>query len=157
MPFTQQKDEFRAAQHLNMALLRSAAYQQNWSGYSGEVYHHTAKLSPTEYHANQPVPLLFDYQDIWQRMMKLQGRSEFLVQQFLEFLQELDELERSRSRELSSANHALAQVGDLVYDVNRRMAGINQRRDELIDQLRYALGLPPAVKNEVGGARLDRS
>ncbi|MBD2771147.1 hypothetical protein [Iningainema tapete] len=138
---------------LNQALLRTDTMRSQYGDYSGEFYRFDATLSPTEYQKNRPVPLLFQKEDIWQRLTKIESESEYLVQQVLQLLEGLQTIERAIITERSSPNGALRKADVLEWDTGRS-SGMLTQRDDFIEQLRYFLGLPPSPNNSGGGMLL---
>lgn len=156
MPFTLEQ-RHKILTFLNLALLRNHQMQQQWGEYQGEFYHMTAKLNPTEYQANRPRPLLFEQDDIWKRLEKIERQSEFLVAQTLSVLSDLEAVETAIKQEQTSPNSALKKADVLEWDVSIRASGMKSQKDELIEKLRYFLELPPTPQSSNFGASLYRS
>jgi hypothetical protein len=156
MPFTLEQ-RHKILTLLNLSLLRSHAVQANFADYSGDFYNMNAVLSPTEYQANRPRPLLFEEDEIWARLDKIENKSEFLVQQTLEALDDCDRIEKALKTLRSSPNYALKRADVLEYEQSQRSAGMEMERDEAIGRLRYFLDLPPIPAAGGGGATTARS
>ncbi|MFN6572404.1 hypothetical protein [Dendronalium sp. ChiSLP03b] len=136
---------------LNEALLRTDQMRGQYADCSGEFYRFDASLNPTEYQANRPTPLLFQKDDIWQRLDNIEAESEFLVTQVVQILTNLQTIERAIVSERSSVNSALIRADVLEWDTRSRTTGMLTGRDDLIEKLRYQLGLPPSPDLMGGG------
>ncbi|MBW4598907.1 MAG: hypothetical protein KME29_04665 [Calothrix sp. FI2-JRJ7] len=156
MPFSLEQ-RYKILTHLNTALLRSTEQRANYEDWGAELYHLSAKLNPTEYQANRPRPLVFEKDDIWRRLDKIEAESEFLVNQALEVVSDLDLVESNLKKERSSVNSALKKADVLEWDTSARSDAMLAQRDELIERLRYFLELPPTPQHGGGGASLYRS
>jgi hypothetical protein len=156
MPFTLET-RHKILTVLNLALLRSHQLRSNYDNYSGEFYNMNAVLSPTEYQANRPRPLMFEKNEIWSRLGKIEAESEFLVQQVQEVVEDCDRLEKSLKAIRGSTSYALKRADVLEYDVTLKTAGIEEERDIAIEKLRYFLDLPPSPTVEAGGGATGRS
>jgi hypothetical protein len=155
MPFSLEQ-RYLILTQLNNALLRTEQIKAQYENYDGDFWRFNAVLSPTEYQANRPIPLMFQKEDIWQRLDKIEAESEFLVNQVLEVTIALQNLEKAIASERSSPNSALIKADVLQWDAGSRASGMLTQREEYIEQLRYHLGLPPTARIS-GGARLERS
>lgn len=149
MPFTLEQ-RYAVLTHLNLSLLRSAQMQSNYADYSGDFRRYDAVLSPTEYQANQPQPLLFKEADIWDRLNKLDEKSEFLVQQVGELVKDLSEVETELKKARKNPNYALFKTAELEWQLSEKLSGLHLQRDEAIAQLRYHLNLPPMPAAQIG-------
>jgi hypothetical protein len=139
MPFTRE-DQFKALSHLNQALIRNYSYQlQSVPEYHG----FDVVLSPEEWAYEQPVPKQFRLEVVVDRMAKLELQSEYLVANVKEILGQLDDIEVKLYQAKSSANFALKRADVVEYDVDKRSAGMEALRTELIEKLRSALQFPP--------------
>lgn len=156
MPFAD-SDTFRALNHLNKALWRSATMRETYQDYDGRFFNFNATLNPTEYQGNQPVPILFEENDIRDRLNKIQAKSEYQVQQVIQVLDDLDKLEKGLKTERSSVNAALKRADTVEWFEGQRTGGMESQRDASVEDLRYYLGLPPTAPPRGGGAVLNRS
>lgn len=156
MPFTLEQ-RYQILTALNEALLRTDQMRSQYSDYSGGFYRFDATLTPTEYQKNRPVPLLFNKDDIWQRLDNIEAESEFLVNQTLQIMADLQSIEQAIIKERSSVNSALIKADVLEWDVRSRSSGMFAQRDDLIEKLRYQLKLPPSPDPMGGGGMLLRS
>ncbi|WP_445634522.1 hypothetical protein NSTC745_06345 [Nostoc sp. DSM 114161] len=136
---------------LNEALLRTDQMRSQYADVPSDFYRFDATLSPTEYQKNRPVPLLFQQDDIWQRLDNIEQKSEFLVNQVLQILTDFQMIERAIFSERSSVNSALKKADVLEWETASRSAGMFAHRDDLIEKLRYQLGLPPSPDPMGGG------
>lgn len=156
MPFTLEQ-RYQILTALNEALLRTDQMRSQYSDYSGEFYRFDATLTPTEYQKNRPVPLLFQKDDIWQRLDNIEAESEFLVSQVMQIMTSFETVERAIINEQSSPNAALKKADVLEWE-GSRTSGMFAQRDDLIEKLRYQLGLPPSPDPSGGsGGMLLRS
>jgi tetrahydromethanopterin S-methyltransferase subunit G len=142
---------------LNEALLRTDQMRSQYADAPNDFYSFDATLTPTEYQKNRPVPLLFQEEDIWQRLDKIEQRSEFLVNQVLQIIADFKTVERAIVNERSSVNSALKRADVLEWETGSRSVGMFAQRDDLIEKLRYQLGLPPSPDSMGGGGILLRS
>ncbi|MCC5640628.1 hypothetical protein LC593_33315 [Nostoc sp. CHAB 5844] len=157
MPFTLEQ-RYQILTALNEALLRTDQMRSQYADYSGEFYRFDATLTPTEYQKNRPVPLLFQEDDIWARLDKIEQKSEFLVNQILQIMTDFETVERAIINERSSPNSALKKADVLEWETGSRTSGMMAQRDDLIEKLRYQLGLPPSPDPTGGsGGMLLRS
>ncbi|WP_414755571.1 hypothetical protein [Anabaena sp. CCY 9910] len=156
MPFTEAQ-RYQTLTYLNEALLRTDQTRSQYSDYSGEFYRFDATLTPTEYQKNRPTPLLFQKDDIWQRLDAIELESEYLVTQFSQILSNLQTVETAILDERSSVNSALIKADVLEWDTRSRTSGMIASRDDLIEKLRYQLKLPPSPDSMGGGGMLLRS
>lgn len=145
------EDKHRCLKHLNFALIRTLPYLATQS--QNEFYTYDAQLNPTEYYAGMPVPRLFEEGDIFERIDAI--ASQFVASELVQIADKLDQIEERLSNELSSPNHALMKADDLQWDVSLRSRGMELRRGELIERLRYYLKLPPTPP--IMGGALGRS
>lgn len=153
MPFTETQ-RYQTLTFLNEALLRTDQMRSQYSDYSGEFYRFDATLSPTEYQKNRPVPLLFQKDDIWERLDNIETESEILVTQFQAILTNLTTIETAIISERSSPNGALIRADVLEWQPGSRTSGMTTQRDDLIEKLRMRLGLPPTASDWGGGVLL---
>lgn len=156
MPFTLEQ-RYQILTLLNEALLRTHQQRAQWDGYDGEFRRFDAKLSPTEYQENRPKPLLFTEEEIWMRLDGIEQKSGFLVNQVLGVINDLAQVEQALKQERLSPNSALKKADVLEWEVGARSQGMTALRDELIEKLRYHLGLPPSPSCDWGGGMLLRS
>ncbi|MBD2019173.1 hypothetical protein H6F43_03110 [Leptolyngbya sp. FACHB-36] len=155
MPFTLEQ-RYAILTHLNLSLLRSAQMQSNYADYSGDFRRYDAVLSPTEYQANRPQPLLFKEADIWKRLNDLEAKSEFLVQSVVTIVDDLTDVETQLKAARKNPNYALFKTAELEWALAEKLSGLHLQRDEAIAQLRYHLNLPPMPAAQ-GGAATIRS
>jgi hypothetical protein len=156
MPFTLEQ-RYQVLTLLNEALLRTHQQRAQWDDYGGEFRRFDAKLSPTEYQENRPKPTLFTEGEIWTRLDDIEQKSEFLVKQVLGVVSKLEQVEQALDQERMSPNSALKKADVLEWEVGSRSQGMTSLRDELIEKLRYHLGLPPSPSCDWGGGMLLRS
>jgi hypothetical protein len=150
MPFTLEQ-RYKVLTHLNLALLRSHQMRANWEDYSGDFWRLNAKLTPTEYQENRPVPLLFEEDDIWARLNGIEAKSQYLVTQVIDVIERLDKMKQALDDTMSSANYAMTRADVIEWDVRFKTSGIDKRQDQAIEDLRYFLGLPPTPTIAGGG------
>jgi len=146
---------------LNEAYLRTDLMRANYNDQPGAFYVFDAQLNPTEYQKDRPVPLLFQTTDIFPRLANIEAlavtlQDNIVVQMVLDILTSLQNIESAILTERSSANSALIQADVLKWDVNQRLQGMLSQRDDLIEKMRYQLGLPPSP-DPIGGSSLARS
>ncbi|MFK0731395.1 MAG: hypothetical protein ACFKPT_02710 [Gloeotrichia echinulata GP01] len=156
MPFTLEQ-RYQILTALNEALLRSEQMRSQYADAPNDFYRFDATLTPTEYQKNRPVPLVFQKDDIWVRLDKIEIESEYLVSQALQILTDFQTIERAIINERTSVNSALIKADVLEWDVRSRSTGMLSQRDDLIEKLRYQLGLPPSPDSMGGGGVLLRS
>ena len=156
MPFTLEQ-RYQILTALNEALLRTDQVRSQYSDYESDFYRFDATLTPTEYQKNRPVLLLFQEEDIWQRLDKIEQESEFLVNQVLQILTDFQMVERAIFNEQSSVNSALKRADVLEWETGSRTSGMFAQRNDLIEKLRYQLQLPPSPDSTSGGGMLLRS
>jgi hypothetical protein len=156
MPFTLEQ-RYQILTALNEALLRTDQMKSQYADTPNDFYRFDATLTPTEYQKNRPVPLVFQEDEIWQRLDKIEQKSEFLVNQVLQIMADFLMVERAIVTERSSINSALIKADVLEWDVRSRSTGMFTQRDDLIERLRYQLGLPPSPDSMGGGGMLLRS
>ncbi|MEH2393881.1 MAG: hypothetical protein V7K21_20180 [Nostoc sp.] len=156
MPFTLEQ-RYQIITALNEALLRTDQMREQYADPPNDFYRFDATLTPTEYQKNRPVPLVFKEDDIWQRLDKIEQKSEFLVNQVLQIMADFLSVERAIVSERSSVNSALKRADVLEWDTGSRSAGMFSQRDDLIEKLRYQLSLPPSPDSMGGGGMLLRS
>lgn len=150
MPFTLEQ-RYQILTALNEALLRTDQMRSQYADAPNDFYRFDATLSPTEYQKNRPVPLLFEEEDIWQRLDNIEQKSEFLVSQVLQIMEGLLAVEKAIINERISVNSALKKADVLEWDVSARSIGMFAQRDDFIEKLRYQLGLPPSPDSQGGG------
>ncbi|MBW4677663.1 MAG: hypothetical protein KME52_27790 [Desmonostoc geniculatum HA4340-LM1] len=150
MPFTLEQ-RYQILTALNEALLRTDQMRSQYADSPSDFYRFDATLTPTEYQKNRPVPLLFQKDDIWQRLDEIEQESEFLVNQVLQYLIDLKNVERAIVNERSSVNSALKKADVLEWETGFRTSGMFAQRDDLIEKLRYQLSLPPSPDPMGGG------
>lgn len=144
--------------HLNLALLRSYEIQAQYMNFGGENWHFNAKLTPTEYQANRPSPLLFKKDDIFSRLDKIEQETSFNVDAVVLVLAQLEAIETELNRLLSSTNYAIKKADVIEFDISKKNEGLETQRDHLIEKLRYFLELPPTASNGNGwNTSLQRS
>lgn len=143
-------DRHKVRYHLNMALIRSAQLQENHQAYAGEFYRYDAVLSPTEYQASRPAPLLFTQEEIWKRLDKAENEAGFMVEKILEILTLLDRIEKTLNEERLDTNYALVQTDKLIWNQPERTSGLLIQQGDAIEKLRYFLELPPTVLPQSG-------
>ncbi|MEH2201209.1 hypothetical protein [Nostoc sp.] len=156
MPFTLEQ-RYQILTALNEAYLRTDQMRSQYADAPSDFYRFDATLTPTEYQKNRPVPLLFQEDDIWQRLDRIEQKSEFLVNQVLQIMTDFQMIERAIFSERSSVNSALKKADVLEWETSSRSAGMFAQRDDLIEKLRYQLGLPPSPDSMGGGGMLLRS
>lgn len=150
MPFTLEQ-RYQILTALNEALLRTDQMRSQYADAPNDFYRFDATLTPTEYQKNRPVPLLFQEDDIWQRLDRIEQKSDFLVEQTLQIMADFVLVERAIVSERTSVNSALVKADVLEWDVRSRSTGMLTQRDDLIEKLRYQLGLPPSPDPMSGG------
>lgn len=150
MPFTLEQ-RYQILTALNEALLRTDQMRSQYADAPNDFYRFDATLTPTEYQKNRPVPLVFQEEDIWQRLDKIEQKSEFLVNQVLRIIADFQAVERAIVNERTSVNSALVKADVLEWDVRSRSTGMLTQRDDLIEKLRYQLKLPPSP-DAMGGS-----
>lgn len=150
MPFTLEQ-RYQILTALNEAFLRTDQMRSQYADAPNDFYRFDATLTPTEYQKNRPVPLFFQEDDIWQRLDKIEQKSEFLVNQVLQIMADFQMVEKAIVSERSSVNSALIKADVLEWDVRSRSSGMFAQRDDLIEKLRYQLGLPPSPDSMGGG------
>lgn len=157
MPFTLEQ-RYQILTALNEALLRTDQMRSQYADAPNDFYRFDATLTPTEYQKNRPVPLVFQEDDIWQRLDNIEQKSEFLVNQLLQIMANFQSVEMTIVSERSSVNSALKKADVLEWETASRSAGMFSQRDDLIEKLRYQLSLPPSPSSmNGGGAMLLRS
>ncbi|QKQ75648.1 hypothetical protein [Nostoc sp. TCL240-02] len=156
MPFTLEQ-RYQILTALNEALLRTDQMRSQYADAPNDFYRFDATLTPTEYQKNRPAPLLFQKDDIWQRLDRIEAESEFLVQQVMFVMNLFRSVELAIHQERSSVNSALKKADVLEWETGSRSAGMFAQRDDLIEKLRYQLGLPPSPDPMGGGGMLLRS
>ena len=148
-------DKYRVAKWLNLQLLSSAAMQQNSAAHS-EYRLYNAKLSPTEYQMNQPVPLLFDPTEIQTRMNAIALESSYLVDEIVQILDDLDENDVLIKTASISQKGALKKADTLEWDTSiSKTQGVESRQFDMIFRLRYFLKYPP-IAPAVSSGYLER-
>jgi hypothetical protein len=150
MPFTLEQ-RYQILTVLNEALLRTDLLRSQYADAPNDFYRFDATLAPTEYQKNRPVPLVFQEDDIWQRLDNIEQKSEYLVNQVLQIMADFQMVEKAIVSERSSVNSALIKADVLEWDVRSRSSGMFAQRDDLIEKLRYQLGLPPSPDSMGGG------
>lgn len=150
MPFTLEQ-RYQILTALNEALLRTDQMRSQYADVPTDFYRFDATLTPTEYQKNRPVPLVFQKDDIWARCDKIELDSEYLVTQVLQILTDFQNIERAMVLERSSVNAALKRADVLEWETGSRTSGMLTGRDDLIEKLRYQLGLPPSPDSMGGG------
>ncbi len=138
-----EEQRYKILTHLNFALIRSYEMRANYENFSGDLWHINAKLNPTEYQANRPVPLIFQKDDIWQRIDNIEAESPFLEAQLLQALEDLEATEANLKSTRGNGNYALVKADVLEWDVGLKLSGMESDRDEQIEKLRMLLSLPP--------------
>ncbi|MEH2384909.1 MAG: hypothetical protein V7K14_03760 [Nostoc sp.] len=156
MPFTLEQ-RYQILTALNEAFLRTDQMRSQYADAPNDFYRFDATLTPTEYQKNRPVPLLFQEDDIWQRLDRIEQRSDFLVQQTLQIMTDFILVERAIATERSSVNSSLIRADVLEWQPGSRSSGMLIQRDDLIEKLRYQLGLPPSPDPIGGSGMLLRS
>lgn len=150
MPFTLEQ-RYQILTALNEALLRTDQMRAQYADSPNDFYRFDATLTPTEYQKNRPVPLVFQEDDIWRRLDNIEQKSEFLINQVLQIMADFQMVERAIVGERSSVNSALKKADVLEWETGSRSAGMFAQRDDLIEKLRYQLGLPPSPDLMGGG------
>lgn len=145
MPFILEQ-RYKILSHLNRSLIRNHQLQQEYGAY------YQLTLDPTQ----QPTIPVFTETDIWARLDALEAKSEFLVDSVLGVLAQLDTTEKNLRDEKGSSNFAITKADKLEWEISLRTTGMEQNRDELLQELRYYLGLPIAPPEKTGGT-LGRS
>ncbi len=156
MPFTDE-NRYDTLTYLNQALLRTDQMRAQYADTPTDFYRFDATLTPTEYQKNRPVPLLFEKDDIWERMDNVQTESEYLVTLVVAILSSLKTLEVAIAEERSSPNANLKRADVLEWEtggLSGRSGGMLKQRDEYIENLRYYLNLPPSPDPMSGGILL---
>ncbi|MHC5779684.1 hypothetical protein [Nostoc sp.] len=156
MPFTLEQ-RYQILTALNEAFLRTDQMRSQYADAPNDFYRFDATLTPTEYQKNRPVPLLFQEDDIWQRLDRIEQRSDFLVQQTLQIMTDFLLVERAIASERSSVNSSLIRADVLEWQPGSRSTGMLIQRDDLIEKLRYQLSLPPSPDPIGGSGMLLRS
>lgn len=151
MPFTLEQ-RYKVLNHLNLSLLRSHSLRANYEDYGGEFWHMNAKLNPTEYQMNRPRPLKFEKEDFWQRLDAIELESEYLVQEVVKRVEALDRVEAVLDETRSSPNYAITVVDVVEYNQLQKTKGLETQRDQLIEELRHFLDLPPSALFTGGGS-----
>lgn len=148
-----ESDKYNALKHLNFQVQRNLILY-SMPGYSA----FTAKLNPEEYQGAQPQPLYFTEASIFAKMEALDDKT-YIVQQVQTILERLDTLEENLFSEQSSANGALIKADVLEWSTSAgsRTEGMLEQRENLCEQLRYFLGLPPTPNTASGSASVVRS
>ncbi|MHC5825218.1 MAG: hypothetical protein ACYT04_57565, partial [Nostoc sp.] len=142
---------------LNEAFLRTDLLRAQYADAPNDFYRFDATLTPTEYQKNRPVPLLFQEDDIWQRLDRIEQKSDYLVEQTLQIMADFALIERAIATERSSVNSSLIRADVLEWQPGSRSSGMLIQRDDLIEKLRYQLGLPPSPDPIGGSGMLLRS
>lgn len=145
MPFTLE-NRYAVLSTLNKALIRNQTVRQA----AERLYYEHNKPQ------DQAKPLLFEEGDIFSRLEAIETKSEYLVQQVLEVMQQLATVEKNITAQRTSANYALTRVGDMAYEISLKTAGMEEQRSVLINELRYHLDLPLSPPEQIGGT-LGRS
>lgn len=148
MTFTAE-ERLKVLHSLNQALLRSHQQHMSYEGYSGDFYRMDAVLSPTEYQASTPQPLLFEEADINQRLDAIVLRSATETAQVRAIIVDLDNTEVLIKGLLTDPNYSIRKLDKVEIDLSRRTEGAIAYRNEMIERLRYRLGLPPTPQPQV--------
>ena len=154
-------EQYQILNHLNFSIYRQEPLRADYENYGGEFYRFNATLNPTEYRANRPKPLLFTISEITAAIASntFDGAGQQIDGQITAIrtvLESLNTIETAIQTEKSSPNSALVKADVLEWNAGVRAAGMESRRDELINQMLMLLAFPP-TPDQVGGAILWRS
>lgn len=95
-------------------------------------------------------PELHTQDDIWNRLNDIEANSKYKVSQVEGVSADLVETELQIKNE-RTANYGLSKAGDLEWNINEKLSGLEAQRIEQLNLLRYLLGFDPLLPSEGTG------
>lgn len=135
------EERYQIRDHLNFALLRNPTIQQ----YSDDFYMRELYVS------QQFKPPLLSEREVFHRLDFVEQYSVYKVEHIRAVLGQLNAAESEIAEEMG-ANYSLYRVGELEWDKHTKTAGLERKRDTLIERLRYFLDLPMSPPSAWGGS-----